>query len=165
MAGIGVGMSSERKQDSVDKCRENLRRLTATSLGMAGTASGSGTSAGTETDDRPGQRKRARDDDEVVEESSRSGKPGQVGDVVRPPLLRPALFGFVSVAGRLREMEDAVCVKPQFFRLPNGSYMHFFAVFDGHGGSYVCNNFKHNNFKHFSFFLNKKNTYFLSLIM
>lgn len=152
MAGIGLRMSSDRKQDSVNECRE--RRPIATSAGMAGTAT---TSAGTETDDRPGQRKRARVEESITKvagEASRSGELGQVGYVPPPVAVpRPVVFGYVSVAGRLREMEDTVCVKPQFFRLPNGSYIHFFAVFDGHGGSHVI-------FLNFSFFFtNKKNIF------
>ncbi|KAJ3706312.1 hypothetical protein LUZ61_010017 [Rhynchospora tenuis] len=141
MAGIGtIRMSSDRNQDSVNECRDTQRRHTV-SAGMSGTASGSGTSAGT-TDDRPGQRKRTRDDEdsrtEVEGEPSRSGEPGEVGAVPPPIAIRPVAFGYVSVAGRLREMEDAVCVKTQFFQLPNGSHMHFFAVFDGHGGSHIA---------------------------
>lgn len=152
MAGIGLRMSSDRKQDSVNECRE--RRPIATSAGMAGTAT---TSTGTETDDRPGQRKRARVEESITKvagEASRSGELGQVGYVPPPVAVpRPVVFGYVSVAGRLREMEDTVCVKPQFFRLPNGSYIHFFAVFDGHGGSHVI-------FLNFSFFFtNKKNIF------
>jgi protein phosphatase 2C len=142
MAGVGVRMSSDRKQDSVDKCHGNPRRLTSTFFCVAGASSGSCTRTGTEISDRPGQKKRARDDESITEavlESSRSGKVGHVGIVPLPPIsvVRPVVFGYVSVAGRLREMEDAVCVRSHFFRLPNGSYMHFFAVFDGHGGSHV----------------------------
>ncbi|KAJ4747161.1 hypothetical protein LUZ62_051851 [Rhynchospora pubera] len=144
MAGIGttVRMSSDRKQDSINECRDTPLRHTATSAGMSAAASGSGTSAGT-TDDRPGQRKRTRDDEdsraEVAGGPSGSGEPGEVGVVPHPIVVpRPVAFGYVSVAGRLREMEDAVCVKTRFFQLPNGSYMHFFAVFDGHGGSHIA---------------------------
>ncbi|XP_038982665.1 probable protein phosphatase 2C 75 isoform X2 [Phoenix dactylifera] len=55
------------------------------------------------------------------------------------PAVEPRLaFGSISLSGRLREMEDAVSVQPGFFRPPGGgSMLHFFAVFDGHGGSHV----------------------------
>jgi protein phosphatase 2C len=141
MAGVRVRMSSDRKQGSVDKYNENPRRLNATSFGAAGTSSARGTSV--DTDDSPGKRKRARDVEESIteaaQESSRSGEQGHVGVVLPPPisLVRQVVFGYVSVAGRLREMEDAVCAKPHFFQLPCGSYVHFFAVYDGHGGSHV----------------------------
>lgn len=55
------------------------------------------------------------------------------------PVVEPRLaFGSISLSGRAREMEDAVSVQPAFFRpLGGGSTLHFFAVFDGHGGSHV----------------------------
>ncbi|KAM0938915.1 putative protein-serine/threonine phosphatase [Dioscorea sansibarensis] len=46
-------------------------------------------------------------------------------------------FGSVSLCGLSREMEDAVSVRPAFCRLAGGEVLHFFAVFDGHGGSHV----------------------------
>nr|XP_010933108.1 probable protein phosphatase 2C 75 isoform X1 [Elaeis guineensis]XP_019709343.1 probable protein phosphatase 2C 75 isoform X1 [Elaeis guineensis]XP_029123002.1 probable protein phosphatase 2C 75 isoform X1 [Elaeis guineensis] len=55
------------------------------------------------------------------------------------PAVEPRLaFGSISLSGRSREMEDAVSVQPGFFLPPGGgSMLHFFAVFDGHGGSHV----------------------------
>jgi hypothetical protein len=63
--------------------------------------------------------------------------------------------GMVSLCGRRREMEDAVAAVPNFMTLPcdvvggcncdspsmSGflSALHFFGVYDGHGGSQVCN--------------------------
>lgn len=49
----------------------------------------------------------------------------------------PLAFGSVSLAGRMREMEDAVSIRPAFCTWADGSPMHFFAVFDGHGGPHV----------------------------
>ncbi|RCV29342.1 hypothetical protein SETIT_6G005300v2 [Setaria italica] len=49
----------------------------------------------------------------------------------------PVAFGWLSVAGRSREMEDAVSLRPGFCTWIDGSPMHFFGVFDGHGGSHV----------------------------
>lgn len=50
----------------------------------------------------------------------------------------PIAFGSVSLTGRAREMEDAISVQPGFFQFPDGSFpLHFFGVFDGHGGSHV----------------------------
>ncbi|XP_020595214.1 probable protein phosphatase 2C 75, partial [Phalaenopsis equestris] len=50
----------------------------------------------------------------------------------------PIAFGSVSLTGRAREMEDAVSVRPGFFQFLDGSFpLHFFGVFDGHGGSHV----------------------------
>lgn len=65
------------------------------------------------------------------------------------------LWGFTSVCGRRPEMEDAVATLPRFSEIPvqmligsrvlDGSSkavahqtVHFFGVYDGHGGSQVC---------------------------
>ncbi|EXB57657.1 Protein phosphatase 2C 16 [Morus notabilis] len=67
-----------------------------------------------------------------------------------------ALWGFTSVCGRRPEMEDAFATVPQFLKIPiqlligdhvidgmsnylNWQTVHFFGVYDGHGGSQVAN--------------------------
>ncbi|OEL33277.1 putative protein phosphatase 2C 37 [Dichanthelium oligosanthes] len=50
----------------------------------------------------------------------------------------PMAFGSLSVAGRSRDMEDTVSLHPAFHTWVDGSPMHFFGVFDGHGGSHVA---------------------------
>ncbi|KAK9705471.1 hypothetical protein RND81_07G059700 [Saponaria officinalis] len=66
-----------------------------------------------------------------------------------------ALWGFTSICGRRPEMEDAVASVPSFQRIPakmlmsdkflNGAsdswcqIMHFYGVYDGHGGCQVAN--------------------------
>lgn len=47
-------------------------------------------------------------------------------------------YGFSSVCGRRREMEDAVSVRPDFLPGSTGTRSHFFGVFDGHGCSHVA---------------------------
>ncbi|CAM8958524.1 unnamed protein product [Rhodiola kirilowii] len=50
-------------------------------------------------------------------------------------------FGFASVCGRRREMEDAVSLRPSFSRKDSetrNDLMHYFGVFDGHGCSHVA---------------------------
>lgn len=49
-------------------------------------------------------------------------------------------YGSVAVAGRMREMEDAVRVCMELCRpdIAGCKPVHFFAVFDGHGGSHVA---------------------------
>ncbi|CAL5018304.1 unnamed protein product [Urochloa decumbens] len=49
----------------------------------------------------------------------------------------PVAFGSVSTQGRLPYMEDTVSLRPGFHTWVDGSPMQFFAVFDGHGGTYV----------------------------
>lgn len=79
--------------------------------------------------------------------SSSSGGGGGCGKIEAPAVVScsdsapvtdpPPGFGSVALSGRSREMEDAVSVRPCFFRPALGSPFHFFAVFDGHGGSHV----------------------------
>jgi hypothetical protein len=40
-------------------------------------------------------------------------------------------------AGQMSEMQDTISLQPGFFTWVDGTPMHFFAVFDGHGGSHV----------------------------
>ncbi|EOA14729.1 hypothetical protein CARUB_v10028020mg [Capsella rubella] len=49
------------------------------------------------------------------------------------------LYGFVSVMGRSRKMEDSVTVKPSLCKpeINQNRPVHFFGVYDGHGGSQV----------------------------
>ncbi|KAL8236754.1 hypothetical protein R6Q59_017835 [Mikania micrantha] len=49
-------------------------------------------------------------------------------------------FGVASVCGRRREMEDAVAIHPSFIDRDDNqaSSMHYFGVYDGHGGSHVA---------------------------
>jgi len=50
----------------------------------------------------------------------------------------PVAFGSVTMAGRMRIMEDTVSLHPNLCNwAADGSPMHFFAVFDGHGGPQV----------------------------
>ncbi|XP_042511888.1 probable protein phosphatase 2C 75 [Macadamia integrifolia] len=50
------------------------------------------------------------------------------------------IFGSISVLGRSREMEDAISVHTDFCRpeISDRRPLHFFAVYDGHGGSHVA---------------------------
>lgn len=60
-------------------------------------------------------------------------------------------FGFTSVCGRRRDMEDAVTVRPSFCKkddsdVNHSAGFHFYGVFDGHGCSHVakrCNERMH----------------------
>ncbi|KAM6597216.1 hypothetical protein CsatA_007740 [Cannabis sativa] len=49
-------------------------------------------------------------------------------------------FGFASVCGRRREMEDALAIYPSFFRRTKETMpeLHYFGVYDGHGCSHVA---------------------------
>ncbi|KAL6841065.1 hypothetical protein ACP4OV_029034 [Aristida adscensionis] len=53
------------------------------------------------------------------------------------PGVWPMAFGGIAIQGRLREMEDTLSLRPALCFWADGSPMHFFAVFDGHGGPNV----------------------------
>ena len=63
-------------------------------------------------------------------------------------------FGFASVCGRRRDMEDAVAVHPSFFKTENSvasEPSHYFAVYDGHGCSHVYTSALHLIYAYFNF--------------
>ncbi|XP_041007285.1 probable protein phosphatase 2C 75 isoform X1 [Juglans microcarpa x Juglans regia] len=56
-----------------------------------------------------------------------------------PPVSEP-VFGSMSVSGRSRDMEDTISVRTSLCRseISTRRPVHFFAVFDGHGGPHVA---------------------------
>nr|GFD54527.1 probable protein phosphatase 2C 75 [Tanacetum cinerariifolium] len=52
---------------------------------------------------------------------------------------QPPVYGMTSVIGRQREMEDEVSVRTNLCRPEINGFrpVHFFGVFDGHGGRHV----------------------------
>ncbi|GLJ22244.1 hypothetical protein SUGI_0418200 [Cryptomeria japonica] len=77
-----------------------------------------------------------REENPVTEKAARSvgsSQPWVLASRDRDVVSCPQ-HGVVSICGRRREMEDAVRVVPSFVAGADGVY-HFFAVFDGHGGS------------------------------
>ncbi|KAG9441436.1 hypothetical protein H6P81_017290 [Aristolochia fimbriata] len=147
MAEICVNMA--REDSSPEKCREaRRRRIELRRAGLELVDGWSGEKRRYESD-RAGGGKRNRTDG-----SSSSPALGGQSSAAQPenPLTRtnssespmpdpsPA-YGVVSLSGRSRDMEDAVSVRTDFLGqtgkvrcLP----MHFFGVFDGHGGAHVA---------------------------
>ncbi|KAK4740693.1 hypothetical protein SAY87_024281 [Trapa incisa] len=145
--------------DYADRCRERrrrriqMRRLSSAGSSML-TAAASSLREGAAADPIP---------EPPLLVSSRNGKRPHVSDGVvhlltssssssgdDPDLPAPAdsskrrepepVYGVMSVTGRSREMEDAVDVRTSLCR-PEVAYcrpVHFFGVFDGHGGSHVA---------------------------
>ncbi|XVE79523.1 hypothetical protein DITRI_Ditri14bG0065900 [Diplodiscus trichospermus] len=82
----------------------------------------------------------------------KNGRSKMKGTVVKshssPSLLVPVIdselypkFGFASVCGRRRDMEDAIAIHPSFYRHGQDTAaicFHYFGVFDGHGCSHVA---------------------------
>lgn len=82
--------------------------------------------------------------------SSSSSSPGTLeaaGSVVSAP----PVYGVVSISGLARDMEDAVTARTEFFRLGSNS-LHFFAVYDGHGGPHVIKHISFSFFHRFRYF-------------
>lgn len=149
MAQIFIEMSSEDKAPA--KCREARRRR----MEMRRFAAIAGaTSPEAESTVRKEKRRYQPDPIEAAKRgrtSPRSPSPlpsGEQEDLPvqasasgPPPLgeLAP-IFGSMSVIGRSREMEDAISVRPEFFvyEVAERRSLHFFGVFDGHGGSHVA---------------------------
>ncbi|KAK8967171.1 putative protein phosphatase 2C 75 [Platanthera guangdongensis] len=83
------------------------------------------------TTDAPSSSTSSSDDD-----AAPLGIPSSTGETTA--IDSPIAFGSVSLLGRAREMEDAISIRPGFFQFRDGCPpFHFFAVFDGHGGSHV----------------------------
>ncbi|XP_022967975.1 probable protein phosphatase 2C 75 isoform X2 [Cucurbita maxima] len=68
--------------------------------------------------------------------SSSSGE--DVNAVVASSSVPQPVFGMMSVSGRSREMEDAVSVSTCLIGPERRLPVHFFAVYDGHGGPHVA---------------------------
>ncbi|KAJ8448661.1 hypothetical protein Cgig2_010548 [Carnegiea gigantea] len=104
--------AANRGDDDPEKCRERRRRRIESRRRRTIAAGG-------------GRRSSAS--------SASSGEDAAVEFVVAPE------YGSVAVAGRMREMEDAVRVCMELCRpdIAGCKPVHFFGVFDGHGGSHV----------------------------
>ncbi|XP_068640402.1 probable protein phosphatase 2C 68 [Aristolochia californica] len=146
MAEICVNMA--RDDSSPEKCREaRRRRIEVRRAGLELVENWSGERWRYESD-RPGGVKRNRTDG-----SSSSATPGGSESAApenllvrttssQPPVFDlSAAYGVVSLSGRSRDMEDAVSVGTDFLRSMDRDPcfpMHFFGVFDGHGGAHVA---------------------------
>ncbi|XP_068646307.1 probable protein phosphatase 2C 75 isoform X2 [Aristolochia californica] len=146
MAEICVNMAQDGS--SPEKCREaRRRRIELRRAGLELAENWSAEKRRYESD-RPAGGKRIRTDG-----SSSSPSPGvPASALLENPLVRttsslpPVLdlspaYGVVSLSGRSRDMEDAVSVRTDFLRRTVRDRcfpMHFFGVFDGHGGAHVA---------------------------
>ncbi|KAH9647392.1 putative protein phosphatase 2C 75 [Citrus sinensis] len=158
MTEVYQRMPSDQNDDSPAKCRERRRRrikmrrfgaIVATS--SEPTASDIRKEKRTEDSDRVAEGKRMRTEAETkdtpatetdVNSSPSSGegteKVVSLAATTEVQAVEP-IFGTMSVTGRSREMEDAISTRTSLcspdinWRRP----VHFFAVYDGHGGRHV----------------------------
>ncbi|EPS71711.1 hypothetical protein M569_03048 [Genlisea aurea] len=74
------------------------------------------------------------------EESGMVASPAEKPGERNRPDLSPEFpkFGMTSVCGRRRDMEDAVAVCPSLIGGNEGSPLHLFGIYDGHGCSHVA---------------------------
>ncbi|KAK3022193.1 hypothetical protein RJ639_047015 [Escallonia herrerae] len=103
-----------------DKCRERRRRR----IEMRRLAGGSGSGSSSADAANFAECKKVRTGEEA------SGVAADASPMV----------GTMSVAGRLRDMEDAISVRPNLCRpgINRCRPVHFFGVYDGHGGPHVA---------------------------
>ncbi|KAK3447297.1 hypothetical protein EUGRSUZ_A02858 [Eucalyptus grandis] len=148
-------MLNEEDDGSPAKCRERrrrrieMRRLAALSAAGSSPQPGHGSGDGRVEGPRASGAKRIRASDGSCIPSSSSTSSGDDAEApVAAPQQQPDVvaaatsvewYGVMSVSGRSREMEDAICVRTGLCRpeLSRRRPVHFFAVFDGHGGHHV----------------------------
>ncbi|KAM3736399.1 hypothetical protein ACB098_10G160900 [Castanea mollissima] len=139
-------MLKHEDEDSPEKCRERrrrrieMRRLAASSPPM--TPSQNHRKENPNWADCSVESKRiltAENSDLQVARAASSSSSGDYREASSEPERKP-VFGTMSVAGRSREMEDAIAVRTTLCRpeISGRRSVHFFAVFDGHGGPHVA---------------------------
>nr|AUH15208.1 protein phosphatase 2C-1 [Gerbera jamesonii] len=119
-------MPSDEDNDSSVKCRERRRRRIEMRRRLALA------SAVASVDDGEGQK--------LIPEGNEKAEPSSAGEILS--LIsdkEPPVYGLMSVVGRAREMEDEVSVWTNLCRPEMNGYrpVHYFGVFDGHGGHLV----------------------------
>lgn len=147
MTEVYTRMPSEDDEDSPAKCRERrrrrieMRRLATVSSGNPSPSTTPHHRKENQTGTSGFEKKRGRktDGDGNPEISSSSSSGEEVKTVRASPSVPQPVFGMMSVSGRSREMEDAVSVSTCVLGSENfrRQLVHFFAVYDGHGGPHV----------------------------
>lgn len=121
-----------------------MRRLAALSAAGSSLQSAHGPGDGRAESPRASEAKRIRAWDGSCLPSSSSASSSDDAEAAQPAVVAAAAtsvewYGAMSVSGRSREMEDAISVRTGLCRpeLSRRRPVHFFAVFDGHGGHHV----------------------------
>ncbi|KAF3433083.1 hypothetical protein FNV43_RR24185 [Rhamnella rubrinervis] len=132
-------MLKDGEEDSPDKCRQRRRRrIEMRRLAALSAAS----SPSLESQDWRENREESPSESEekrfyTGETKTRSGN--EVEHREEAPAREP-VFGMMSVSGRSREMEDAIAARTWLCRpeICRRRPLHFFGVYDGHGGPHVA---------------------------
>ncbi|XP_038708682.1 probable protein phosphatase 2C 75 isoform X1 [Tripterygium wilfordii] len=138
---------SDRDEDSPGKCRERrrrmleMRRMSSQSISPPDTRERKGNIK--ESSGCVAKGKRIHTEEATGYQTISSVSAPSAGGVIVDPgenSVAEPVFGMMSVAGRSSEMEDAISIRTNLCR-PEISLqqpVHFFAVYDGHGGSHVA---------------------------
>ncbi|CAH1429843.1 unnamed protein product [Lactuca virosa] len=126
-------MVSDEDEDSPDNCRERRRRRMAMRR-MAAGASGLSVIA---REDEHQKYCAAHTTSDIPTTSTPTAAIRSLISIMETP--PPPPHGIMSVVGRQREMEDEVSVRTNLCRPEINGFrpVHFFGVFDGHGGRHV----------------------------
>lgn len=133
-------MLKDDEEDSPAKCRQRRRRrIEMRRLAVLSAASSPSL-------DSQGRRENREESPSVSEEKrvctgvTYTCSGNEVEHREEAPAREP-VFGTMSVAGRSREMEDAIAARTWLCRpeICRRRPVHFFAVYDGHGGPHVKN--------------------------
>jgi hypothetical protein len=140
-------MLSDEDDDSPEKCRERrrrrieMRRLAVISAASSPPLTPSQNQNEIRSDCSVEAKRIRRAENTDFPAAAASSSPSSSGDDIETssePEKNP-VFGTMSVSGRSREMEDAIAVRTRLCRpeISGRRSVHFFAVFDGHGGPHV----------------------------
>ncbi|KAJ0098403.1 hypothetical protein Patl1_20009 [Pistacia atlantica] len=143
-------MLNDENDDSPAKCRERRRRRIRMRR-LAGTfPPGSGQPSSHSGNENQTESKRMRTMSEMSDippaATSTSASSGQNMEPVGPEAAlsetdsAEPVYGTISVSGRAREMEDTISVRTSLCRpeINRRRPLHFFGVYDGHGGPHVA---------------------------
>ncbi|XAR66182.1 Phosphoprotein phosphatase [Bertholletia excelsa] len=140
---FNINKMLNEEEDSPTKCRERrrhrveMRRMAVAAVYPTGSSSPAVESFESVSDAKVVQAQEALPDEEA---RRLFPLPPSVVQGPVPTVEAAPVFGSMSVSGRSREMEDAICVRTDLCRpeINHCRPVHFFAVFDGHGGVHVA---------------------------
>lgn len=132
-AGMLNGTEAKEEGDSTaSKCRERRKRRSEMRRGMNSTTTCTSSILPESTSNIIAKPATNAPSLSSVDVSSSVTQPTLTAAVEAVPIC-----GSMSVAGRMRQMEDAITIKTNLCRREDNKPLHFFGVYDGHGGPQV----------------------------